>query len=54
MKTGRIAHFVYHLATDSITVFDVEEAPPEPLPDAVQKLKLFLDGNPEVKELLGL
>jgi hypothetical protein len=35
-------------------VFDVEEAPPEPLPDAVQKLKLFLDGNPEVKELLGL
>lgn len=52
--TGRIAHFVYHVDGDSVSVFKVEQAPPPPTPDAVLKLTEFLNSNPDVKELLGL
>jgi hypothetical protein len=51
LQSGRVAHFVYHYSTDSITVFKVEE-PPEAT--AVQKLSEFLNTNPEVRQLLGI
>ena len=54
MYNGRIAHFVYHYSTDSITVFNVEEPAVQPQPEPIQRLTDFLNGNPDVKQLLGL
>lgn len=51
LPTGRKAHMIYHYEGDSITVFDVDEAP---VPEPMVKLANFLSNNPDVKELLGL
>lgn len=54
LPTGRTVSFIYHHYSDSITVFKVDEAPPEPIPEPMEKLASFLNANPDVKELLGL
>ena len=51
LSTGRTAKGICIYETDDIIVYQVEEAP---VNDAVQKLKDFLDINPDVKGLLGL
>jgi hypothetical protein len=54
LPTGRIATAIYHYYPDSLTVFKLEEAPPEPIPEPIVKLTTFLNANPDVKALLGL
>ncbi len=54
LPTGRIATAIYHYNPDSLTVFRLEEAPPEPIPEPIVKLTTFLNANPDVKALLGL
>ena len=54
LPTGRIASAIYHYSPDSLTVFKVDEAPPEPIPEPIVKLTAFLNANPDVKALLGL
>ena len=51
LESGRVAHYLYHYNTDSITVFDIVE-PPDDTP--IKKLTDFLNDNPDVKGLLGL
>lgn len=54
LESKRTIHYIYHLNPDSVTVFSVEEAPPVPVPEPMEKLASFLEANPDVKELLGL
>lgn len=54
LPTGRIASAIYHYHSDSLTVFNVDEAPPEPIPEPIVKLTTFLNANPDVKALLNL
>lgn len=51
LSTGRTAKCICIYETDDAIVYSVEEAP---VTEPVQKLKDFLELNPDVKGLLGL
>jgi hypothetical protein len=50
LNTGRIANFVYHHATDSITVFNVEDAPP---PTEILKINSLIENSDQFRSLLN-
>lgn len=50
-STGRIAKCICVCETDAAIVYEILEAP---VTEPVQKLKDFLEMNPDVKGLLGL
>lgn len=50
MSSGRIANFVYHYITDSITVFKVDEAPP---PVEISKINSLIESNEQFRSLLN-
>jgi hypothetical protein len=50
LDTGRIANFVYHYDTDSITVFRVDEAPP---PAEITKINSLIESSEQFRSLLN-
>lgn len=54
LPTGRKILAVHHYDPDTLTIYKIEEALPEPIPVPIEKLTNFLNANPDVKALLNL
>jgi hypothetical protein len=50
LESKRIVHYIYHLEPDSVTVFDVEEAPP---PIEIVKINSLIENNDQFRSLLN-